>query len=264
MRVLLTGSRGSIGRVVERGLADLGHAVTGVDIATGAAYQVDCTDPVAVDAVVAEVRPEAVVHLAGNPSESSLPDALASHTLTTAALLDAMVRHDVRRIAYASSNHAVGRTPALDWLEHPVSVTTRPRPDTFYGVAKVAAEALLSLYADRYGIDAVSCRIGSFLDRPASRRNLATWLSHADAVRMFAAAITSPHHGYATLYGISANTRAWWDLEAGRRLGYHPQDNAEAYANEIEAQPESDADRADAAHVGGPYATAQYDRQAFD
>jgi uronate dehydrogenase len=264
MRVLLTGSLGSIGRVVEPGLAALGHEVTGVDLAAGAAYRLDCTDPVAVDAVVAEVRPDAVIHLAGIPTESSLPDALASHVLSTAALLEAMVHHDVRRMAYASSNHAVGRTPASDWLEQPVSVSTRPRPDTFYGVGKVAAEALLSLYADRDRIDAVSCRIGSFLERPTSRRNLATWLSPADAVRMFAAAITSSHRGYAVLYGISANTRAWWDLEAGRRLGYHPQDNAEAFAEEIEARPESDADRTDAGHVGGEYATAEYERPAFD
>lgn len=263
MRVLLTGSRGSIGRVVEPGLTGLGHTVTGVDLAVGAAYQVDCTDPQAVDPVVAEVRPDAVVHLAGNPSESSLPEALASHVLTTAALLDAMLRHDVARIVHASSNHAVGRTPRPDGTGL-VGVDTRARPDTFYGVAKVAGEALLSLYADRHGIDAVSCRIGSFLERPTTRRNLETWLSPADAVRMFAAAITAPSPGYAVLYGISANTRAWWDLEAGRRLGYHPQDDAEHYAAEIEQQPETGQDKADAAHVGGEYATAAYERPAFD
>ena len=40
------------------------------------------------------------------------------------------------------------------------------RPDTYYGVGKVAAEALLHLYVDRYGIDAISTRIGSFLESP--------------------------------------------------------------------------------------------------
>ena len=259
MRVLLTGSLGRIGRVVETGLTELGHTVAGADIAAGAAYQVDCSDPIAVDAVVADASPDAVVHLAGNPSESSLPDALTSHALATAALLDAMVRHEVRRIAYASSNHAVGFSPRPR-----LTAETRPRPDTFYGVGKVAAEALLSLYADRHGIDAVSCRIGSFLDRPTSRRSLATWLSHGDAVRMFEAAISTPSPGFTVLYGISANTRAWWDLEPGRRLGFDPQDDAEQYAAEIERQPETDADRADAAHVGGPFAGPGSERPAFD
>ena len=67
-------------------------------------------------AVFAAERLDAVVHLAGNPDEASLPDSLTSHVVTTAALLDAMVEHDVRRIVYASSNHAVGRTPRRDLL----------------------------------------------------------------------------------------------------------------------------------------------------
>jgi uronate dehydrogenase len=62
------------------------------------------------------------------------------------------------------------------------------------------------------------------------------------------------------LYGISANTRAWWDLEPGRRLGYEPQDDAEAYVDRVEAGPH---DEAEAAHVGGPFATAQFHRPAL-
>ncbi|HET8605183.1 MAG TPA: NAD(P)-dependent oxidoreductase [Marmoricola sp.] len=270
MRVLVTGAAGSIGRVVCPGLRAQGHEVVGVDLAdpptdlagadAPAAWHVaDCADPEAVDAVVARVRPDAVVHLAGIPTESSLPDALVSHVHTTAALLEAMVRHGLPRLVYASSNHAVGRTPRSPV----VGVGTRPRPDTFYGTAKVAAEALMSLYADRHGIDAVACRIGSFLPRPTSRRALATWLSPGDCVRMVQAALTCPSPGFAVLYGISANTRAWWDLGPGRALGYLPQDDAEGFAAELEATPESDDDRAEAEHVGGPYATDRFARPAF-
>ena len=64
-------------------------------------------------------------------------------------------------------------------------------------------------------------------------RNLSTWLSHDDAVRMFEAALTTPDPGFAVLYGISANTRAWWDLDAGRALGYQPQDDAERYVDQV-------------------------------
>ncbi|MGZ8738784.1 MAG: NAD-dependent epimerase/dehydratase family protein [Nocardioides sp.] len=261
MRVLLTGSAGSIGSVLSPALVDLDHEVVGVDLpGRGADFALDCTDPVAVDAVVAEVRPDAVVHLAGVPDESSLPDALQSHVVSTAALLEAMMRYDVPRIVYASSNHAVGRTPRTERL----SVELHGRPDTFYGVGKVAAEALLRLYADRHRIDAISTRIGSFLDRPTTRRQLSTWLSHDDAVRMFHAALTAPAPGYSVLYGISANTRAWWDLAPGRALGYDPQDDAEQFAADVEAVPETESDRAEAAHVGGPFATADFERPAFD
>ena len=269
MRVLVTGAAGSIGEVLCRGLVDRGHTVAGMDLVpepegfTGGWFTADCRDPDAVEAVFAAVArdggPDAVVHLAGIPTESSLPDALTSHVVTTGALLDAMVRHGVTRIVYAGSNHAVGRTPRGDAL---LDVQVRPRPDTFYGVAKVAAEALLSLYADRYGIDAVSARIGSFLAQPESVRGLSTWLSHDDAVRMFEACLTAPDPGFAVLYGVSANTRGWWDLAPGRALGYSPQDDAERYVDQVAPDPERDA--AEGAHVGGPYATAVFERPAFD
>ena len=262
MRVLVTGAAGSIGQVVTVGLTDRGHQVIGVDRLPepdgydGPWHLIDVADPDAVADVFAQTRPEGVVHLAGYPGEAGLADSLTSHAVTTAALLDACVEHGTRRFVYAGSNHAVGRTPRTELL----TVDARPRPDTFYGVGKVAAEALLSLYADRYGIDAVSCRIGSFLPEPTTVRNLSTWLSHDDAVRMVEAALTTPAPGYAVLYGISANTRAWWDLAPGRALGYEPQDDAEAFADRIAARPE---DEAEAAHVGGPFAGEEFYRPAL-
>lgn len=267
MKVLVTGAAGSIGRVVTVGLVDRGHTVVGLDRVPqpdgdeGAWYTVDATDPDAVAAVFEEEPLDAVVHLAGHPGEASLPDSLASHVVTTGALLDAMVERDVRRFVYASSNHAVGRTPRAALTDGLLGVDARPRPDTFYGVGKVAAEALMSLYADRYGIDAVACRIGSFLERPETVRHLSTWLSHDDCGRMVEAALTATAPGFAVLYGISRNTRAWWDLEPGRALGYDPQDDAECFLDSIVA---GDRDVPEAAHVGGPYATTEVERPALD
>ncbi len=263
MRVLLSGAAGSIGRVLTPGLTDRGHEVVGLDRVPppdgfdGAWHLIDCADPDAVAAVFAEQQLDAVVHMAGHPGEAGLLDSLTSHVVTTAALLDAMVEHDVRRLVYGGSNHAVGRTPRSDVLR----AGARPRPDTFYGVGKVAAEAVMSLYADRYGFDAVSCRIGSFLAEPETTRHLATWLSHDDCVRMVEAALTTVDPGFAVLYGISANTRAWWDLEPGRALGYAPQDDAEQYAGVVPAR---DEDPSDAAHVGGPFATETFHRPALE
>lgn len=263
MRILLTGAAGSLGRVLTLGLCDLGHEVVGLDLVpepegfTGDWHTVDCSDPAAVRAVFDEQRLDAVVHMAGRPDEVDLPTELTSHVITTAALLDAMLVHRVTRIVYAGSNHAVGRTPRRELLGDDVL----PRADSFYGVAKVAAEALLQLYADRYSIDAVSCRIGSFLPEPTTARNLSTWLSPDDAVRMVEAALTTPAPGYAVLYGISNNSEAWWDLEPGRRLGYEPQDDAADHRDRIEPR---DEDEHEAAYVGGPYAGVAFERPALD
>jgi uronate dehydrogenase len=266
MHVLVAGAAGSIGSVVCPGLLDRGHTVAGLDLVpepegfAGRWFTADCSDPDAVEAVFDALPSlDAVVHLAGKPSEGTLPEELASHVVTTAVLLDAMVAHDVTRIVYASSNHAVGRTPRGDGV---LATTVRPRPDTFYGVGKVAAEGLLSLYADRYGVDAVATRIGSFLAQPESRRGLATWLSHDDAVRMFDACLTAPDPGFAVIYGVSANTRGWWDLEPGRALGYHPEDDAERFAADVPE--DADRDEAEAAFVGGPMALEGLYRPALD
>ena len=266
MRVVVTGAAGAIGRVVTVGLADAGHEVVAVDRVDVGNAPAPAVTPIVADVLDADaVRAamqgaDGVVHLASIPHEGSLPEILRSHVETTAVLLDAMVETGATRMVFASSNHAVGRTPRAELL----GVGTRPRPDTFYGVGKVSAEALGSLYADRHGISFVACRIGSFLPRPTSRRQLSTWLSHDDAVRMVQAGLTTPDPGFAVLYGISANTRAWWDLEPGRTLGYEPQDDAEAYADEILAEPESDDDRFEGSYVGGPFAGDQFVRPAFD
>jgi uronate dehydrogenase len=80
---------------------------------------------------------------------------------------------------------------------------------------------------------------------------------------MVEASLTAPAPGFAVLYGISANTRAWWDLEPGRALGYEPRDDAEEHAARIEATPATEQDAVEAAHVGGPFVTERFYRPAL-
>jgi uronate dehydrogenase len=81
---------------------------------------------------------------------------------------------------------------------------------------------------------------------------------------MVEACLTTPDPGFAVLYGISANTRAWWDLEPGHALGYEPEDDAEQHAARLEAEPRTADDEEEAARVGGPYATDRFVRPALD
>ena len=122
------------------------------------------------------------------------------------------------RVVCASSNHAAGFTPV--GAELPADLP--PRPDTLYGVSKVFGEALGRYYAERYGLQVACLRIGTFTDRPRDMRTLSTWLSPDDCARLVDACLRSPDLTYAIVWGVSANTRRTWSLDAGRALGYEP------------------------------------------
>jgi uronate dehydrogenase len=230
--VLVTGASGLIGRMIRPRLVDLGWELHCLDRRPNGdedVMSIDVLDTEALDA--ATVGCGAVIHLAGIPGEAPLAQILEANVQGTQAVLDAALRRGIRRVILASSNHAVGmweRSPDED-----LQVDIRPRPDTFYGVAKVAAEALGQLYADRFGLEVVSLRIGNVREEPTYRRDLATWLSPDDAARLFAASLTGNVSGHVIAYGVSANTRGWWDLSTAHELGYEPQDDAERYADSI-------------------------------
>jgi uronate dehydrogenase len=254
MRVVVTGAAGRIGRCLLSGLTAAGHRLVGIDAVSLPEPQCDrfvVGDIGAEDGVLAELvrDTDAVVHLAAVAGESDFATAVDTHIRLTHCVLDAARAAGVGRVVYASSNHAVGFTPRAEM----VTVDTRARPDTFYGVGKAAAEALCSLYHDRYGIAVACLRIGSFRARPSTRRELSTWLSPGDAVRLVDACLRAPDLGFAVVYGISANRRAWWDQSPGRSLGYVPVDDAEDWAAEIEAVAPTDDDDLDGRFVGGAF-----------
>jgi uronate dehydrogenase len=262
--VLITGAAGGVGTVLRGGLPERGWALRSLDVVElreprpGEEHRVaDAADLAAM--VDAATGASAVVHLAGHLGEATWPVIAHSHIETTRTALEAARRAGVQRVVLASSNHASGFTP------RPAGGLLREadaphRPDTYYGVAKVTMEALGSLYVDRYGMDVVCLRIGSAFPEPTTVRQLATWLSPGDTVRLVDAALRAPSPGYAVVWGISANTRAWWDLSAARALGYDPQDDAEPYAEAlIAAYGEADPDDPVHARVGGEYTLADLD-----
>jgi uronate dehydrogenase len=230
--VLVTGASGVIGRMIRPLLTDLGwelHCLDRNPDGDPDVMAIDVLDSDALDA--ATVGCGAVVHLAGIPGEAPLADILRANVHGTQAVLDAALSRGIRRVVLASSNHAVGFWERAD--DGDLAVDVRPRPDTFYGVAKVAAEALGQLYADRFGLEVVSLRIGTCRSEPRNRRELSTWLSPGDAARLIDASLRGQVSGHVIAYGISANTRAWWDLSTALALGYEPADDAEVYADKI-------------------------------
>jgi uronate dehydrogenase len=128
-----------------------------------------------------------------------------------------------------------------------------PRPDGLYGVSKVAVEALGRLYADKFGLEVVCLRIGSFEAEPTQPRHLATWLSPRDCAGFVRTALTAPLAGFSAVYAVSNNTRRFWSLDDPP--GYRPVDDAEAYAEQI---PGADEFFAAAGPQGGAFADQEF------
>jgi uronate dehydrogenase len=266
--VLLTGAAGRIGTWLRGGLPERGWAVRSLDVVPIADVRpgeeqvvADVTDLAAM--LDATDGASAVVHMGGIATESTWSAISHVNIEGTYCVLEAARRAGVQRVVLASSNHATGYTPRpADGLL--TEADAPPRPDTYYGVAKATMEALGSLYVDRYGLDVVCLRIGSAFAEPTTTRQLSTWLSPADTVSLVDAALKAPPPGFSVVWGVSDNTRRWWDLTAARALGYEPADDAEVYAEAlIEAYGEPDLTDPVHGRVGGEYTTAEFDAENF-
>ena len=256
--VLLTGAAGGLGTLMRGLLPEYGYRLRLLDVrpveGEPEAVTADITDAAALREAVRGV--DAVLHLAGISLEAPFEKILHSNIEGAYRLYEAAREEGVRRIVFASSNHAVGFTPRPSASDPLIPVGTPHRPDTYYGLSKAFGEDLAQLYWDRYGIETVSVRIGSCFPEPSTVRMLSIWMSPADGARLFHAALTAEGVGHTVVHGSSANTRLWWDLSAARALGYEPQDDSEPYAAQLIAeQGELDPDNPDHARLGGQFCT---------
>jgi UDP-glucose 4-epimerase len=163
VRVLVTGGAGFIGSNVVDGLLADGHEVAVLDdLSTGRReflaprarfVEADLVDAAAVDRLIADFRPEVVSHHAAQidvrrsvrePGFDARVNVLGS-----LALLEACVRHGVRKVVYASTGGAIygeGRLlPATE--DHPVN------PEAPYGVSKHVVEHYLYTWKLLHGLD---------------------------------------------------------------------------------------------------------------
>lgn len=235
-RILLTGAAGRIGSCLREGLRPLVDALVLTDIGPLEPVEnerfvaADLADRDAVRRLARDI--DAIVHLGAVPTEAPFDELLGPNLIGAFNVFEAARRAGVARVVYASSNHATGFYPTGQTL----TGDEAPRPDTLYGVTKVYGEALGRLYADKFDLEVVCVRIGTFSERPRELRHLATWLSPGDTVRLFVACLSGRSPGFRIVYGASANRRLYWDLGAARELGYQPQDDAERYAHDIHGE----------------------------
>jgi uronate dehydrogenase len=175
---------------------------------------------------------DAIVHLGGYSVEGPWEPILKANIVGCYNIFEAARKNKVKRILFATSNHAVGFYRRDQMIDHRVYT----KPDGRYGVSKAFGEALGSLYADKYGMEVFLMRIGNVNPQPLDKRRLSIWLSPRDLAQLVSIGIDHPGIRFEIVYGVSGNTRSWYDNSNATRLGYRPQDNAESFSKEVLAR----------------------------
>jgi UDP-glucose 4-epimerase len=164
MQVLVAGGAGYIGSVVTAALLASGHEVTVLDdLSTGHADAVP-EGATLVRAslhdsgpVLADVRPEAVLHFAAKSlvgaGQVTPEEYWHTNVGGSLALLEAMRAAGCRRIVFSSTAATYGEPD-----EVPIREESPTRPTNTYGASKLAVDHMLTSYAVAHSFAAVSLR----------------------------------------------------------------------------------------------------------
>lgn len=259
--VLITGAAGGIGTRLRRLLKGvyprlrLSDLKTPADLAADDDFvAADLADLAAIERLVDGV--DGIVHLGGHSVEGSWETVLSANIVGCYNLFEAARRSRVKRIVFASSNHAVGFYPRA----RRIGIDDHVRPDSRYGVSKAFGEALAALYAFKHGLRVTCIRIGNFGDQPIDRRRLSIWIKPEDLVQLVRIGLEHPDIRYEVFFGASDNERGWWDNAEAFRYGYRPQGRSEDFRDAaLAADARLPADRIGDFFQGGAYCGDEYD-----
>ena len=176
MRVLVTGVAGFIGMHCAERLAARGHEVIGLDN-LNSYYPVelkearlarlggrvrferlDIADAEALNQLVAETKPERVLHLAAQAgvrySMENPAAYIQSNLVGFANLLEACRSHPPRHLVYASSSSVYGANRKLPWSES----DDVDSPISLYAATKRSNELMAHVYSHLFGIPTTGLR----------------------------------------------------------------------------------------------------------
>ena len=245
-KVLVTGFAGKIGGIVRKNLT-VNYELSGLDLRQVEGFKTTVANLKDLNAIIPAFEDiDTVVHLAADPNhKGDWQSNLENNIVGTRNVFEAARLSGVKRIIFASSNHALGFFPLKDNpykqiyegkfqdVRQPMKLlgTEVVRPDGYYGVSKAFGESRGSYLHDEYGLSVICIRIGWVMepdDPTFAPSALSLWMSHRDTAQVIQKCIDAPEAvGFAVLYGMSDNTYGIWDLEAGKNIvGFNPVDDA--------------------------------------
>ncbi len=167
MKILVTGSSGTIGtRLVEK-LLEKGHEVIGLDWEPNKwkpeindiTINVDLRNEEEMDQIPTDV--DLIVHLAANARVYELvenPDRARDNFLTLFNILEFARKSGIKKFMFASSRESYGNINKDKYSEDLVRVENCESP---YTASKVGGEALTEAYKRCYGIDSIIFRFSN-------------------------------------------------------------------------------------------------------
>lgn len=164
MKILVTGVCGFVGKHVLDELAANGHEPVGMDIGEAPPLlpprqfvRCNITDAEATARIIAEVKPDACLHLAGwaATSKGSPATIMEVNLMGTLNVLEGFRRTgSAARILCVSSAHVYG----MKARSTPIREDDTLAPDTVYAVSKAAADQLVRIYFSQYGLNTMVAR----------------------------------------------------------------------------------------------------------
>ena len=220
-RIVMTGAAGGVANMVLPYLQDKFDKLVLTDRReVDGGIRCELTDTAKLRTVLKGAK--GVIHLGGQPVEADWDTIRECNFEGARALFECARLEGVKRIVFASSNHAVGYFPS----ERPFGIADVFRPDSLYGVSKVFGESLCMLYADKYGIRTFAIRIGTTLPAPEDRRTLSTWIHPEDLAQLMLIGLTDDRIHAEIVYGVSDVLHPYFDNSRAERLGYVPKHHA--------------------------------------
>lgn len=196
-RFLITGAGGNLARQLLAELRAQGKETLGIDLTppaaaqrAGAWRQADVTDHSGMARLLAEFRPQCILHMASLLSISSAADPRRAWQVNAGAaveLLELAAEHGVQRFFFPSTSATYGgRLPDPLPEDHP------QWPDNIYGATKVAVERVGACFALSRGLDFRSVRLPIVVSPYAPPAAVSAYASHLFAAAARGESFTVP------------------------------------------------------------------------